>query len=268
VRQALRPFPQFSGIDTYNGSGDRLGHHTYHSMMLKFEKRYSGGLTFQASYVLSKAMGDVDGGAMDHYNRRLEKTIESNDQTHTAKISYVYELPFGPGRKFLTSGVASQIIGGWRASASQMYVSGTPMSLGTTISIPVFAAGSNRPTISTYEGWRGDISGEKFDPNKDSFLQPATFFGTQPTDRFGNMTRYNPKLRTMPILNEDVSVSRSFRIKEGVGLDFRCEAFNLLNRTRFGALSGGNTLANANFGLWRSQSNSARRLQLALKLTW
>jgi outer membrane receptor protein involved in Fe transport len=268
VRQALRPFPQYSGIDTYNGSGDRLGHHTYHSLMLKFEKRYSAGLTFQASYVLSKAMGDVDGGAMDHYNRRLEKTIESIDQTHTAKLSYVYELPFGPARKYLNSGVASRIVGGWRASASHMYVSGTPMSLGTTISFPIFAAGGNRPAISTYDGWRGNISGEKFDPAVDSFLQPASFFGTQPTDRFGNMTRYNPKLRGLPILSEDISVSRSIRIKEGVGLDFRCEAFNLLNRTRFGSLSGGNSLQNANFGLWRSQSNSPRRLQLVLKLTW
>lgn len=268
VRQALRPFPQYSGIDTYNGSGDRLGHHTYHSMMLKFEKRYSAGLTFQASYVFSKALGDVDGGAMDHYNRRLEKTIESIDQTHSVKVSYVYELPFGAGRKFVNHGVASKIIGGWRASASHMYVSGTPMSLGTTISFPLFAAGGNRPTISTYDGWRGAISGEKFDPAKDSFLQPASWFGAQPDNRFGNMTRYNPKLRSLPVYGEDISVARSIGIKEGIKLEYRCEAFNLLNRTRFGSLSGGNSLQNANFGLWRTQANSPRRLQMALKLTW
>jgi hypothetical protein len=205
---------------------------------------------------------------MDHYNRRLEKTIESNDQTHTMKISYVYELPFGPGRKYQNSGLGSKIIGGWRASASHMYVSGTPMSLGTTIGFPIFAAGGNRPTISTYDGWRGSIAGGKFDPAVDSFLQPAAWFGTQPTDRFGNMTRYNPKLRSMPIFGEDISVARSIRIQEKTGIEFRCEAFNLLNRTRFGSLSGGSSLQNANFGLWRAQSNSARRLQLALKLTW
>ncbi len=268
VAQAVRPFPQYSTFDTYNGGGDRLSHHTYHSFMLRFEKRYSAGLTFQGSYVLSKALGDVDGGAMDHYNRRLEKSIESNDQTHAVKLSYVYELPFGAARRYLNSGWGSRIIGGWRVGASQMYVSGTPTSLGTTISFPLFAAGSNRPTVATYDGWRGSIAGEKFDPAIDSFYQPASFFGTQPTDRFGNMTRYSPKLRNWPTFNEDVSLSKSFVIAEPARLDFRVEAFNLLNRTRFGSLSGGNSLQNANFGLWRTQSGSPRRLQLALKLTW
>jgi len=268
VRQALRPFPQYSAIDTYNGSGDRLCHHTYHSFMLKFEKRYSAGLTMLGSWLISKALGDVDGGAMDHYNRRLEKSIESNDQTHSVKFSYVYELPFGRGKKFANSGPVALVLSGWRISGSHMYVSGTPVSLGTTISFPLFAAGGNRPTITTYEGWRGPIAGEKFDPNIDSFFQPPSFFGTQPTDRFGNMTRYNPKLRYFPIFNEDISVARTFQVKEGLRLEFRGEAFNYLNRTRFGPLSNATVLQNANFGLWRNQSNSPRRMQLALKLTW
>jgi hypothetical protein len=51
-------------------------------------------------------------------------------------------------------------------------------------------------------------------------------------------------------------------------LDFRCEAFNLLNRTAFGGLGSATSLQNANYGLWRSQSNSPRRMQVALKLYW
>jgi hypothetical protein len=49
---------------------------------------------------------------------------------------------------------------------------------------------------------------------------------------------------------------------------FRCESFNLLNRTAFGPLTNGTTLQNANFGLWRNQTNTQRRVQLALKLYW
>jgi hypothetical protein len=73
----------------------------------------------------------------------------------------------------------------------------------------------------------------------------------------------------MPIYSEDVSLARTIRIKEDFRLELQGEAFNLLNRTRFAALSGGTTLQNANFGLWRSQpANQWRRMQLTLKLLW
>ena len=271
VAQSLRPFPQYSAVDTINGQGDRIGHSTYHSMQVKFSKRYSSGLTVQASYVLSKLLTDADSGGgtpENHYNRSLEKSIASYDQTHVVKLNYVYELPFGKGRKFLSNkSVGSAILGGWRFSGIQNYSSGTPFALGTTVSFPIFNGG-NRPTVAAYDGWRGAIAGGKFDPAVDKFLQPASFFGTQPTDVLGTMTRYNPKLRNWPGFGESVSMARSITLKEQKHLDFRWEAFNLLNRTQFGALSGGGTLQNANFGLWRTQANSGRRMQVSLKLYW
>jgi hypothetical protein len=84
----------------------------------------------------------------------------------------------------------------------------------------------------------------------------------------GTITRYNPKLRNTPGFSESFSFARSITFKEAKRLDFRWEIFNLLNRTQFGALSGGGTLQNANFGLWRTQSNSARRMQVSMKLYW
>jgi Carboxypeptidase regulatory-like domain len=270
VAQSLRPFPQYSTVDTINGQGDRIGHSTYHSMQVKFSHRYSSGLTVQASYVLSKLLTDADSGGgtpEDQYNRRLEKSIASYDQTHVVKLNYVYELPFGKGRKFLTQkGVGSAIVGGWRISGIQNYSCGTPIGLGTTVSFPIFNGG-NRPTVSTYDGWGATYSG-KFDPGASSFFQPASWFGTQPTTSLGNATRYNPKIRYLPNLGESVSLSRSITLKEQKHLDFRWETFNLLNRVQFGALSGGTTLQNANFGNWKSQSNSARRMQVSMKLYW
>ena len=274
VAQALRPYPQYSAIDTWNGGGDRIGHSTYHSMMVKFRKQYSGGLTVQGSYVLSKLLTDSDsstGGAsqpLDNYNRRLEKSIALYDQTHSLKLNYVFELPFGKGRKYLSGkGVASSVIGGWRFSGIQEYTSGTPMSLGTTVSFPIFNGG-NRAEVPSYDGWRAPVAGEKFDPAVDTFLQPVSFFGTQPTDRLGSSTRFNPKQRNWPTYTESASLARIFEIKETLRLEFRCEAFNLLNRTAFGGLSGATSLQNPNFGLWRSQSNSSRRLQVAMKVSW
>jgi hypothetical protein len=270
VAQSLRPYPMYSSVDTVNGQGDRIGHSTYHSMQVKFSKRYSSGLTVQASYVLSKLLTDADSGGgtpLDHFNRRLEKSIASYDQTHVVKLNYVYELPFGSGRRFLTSGPAAAILGGWRLSGIQGYSSGTPVNLGTTVGFPIFNGG-NRPTVATYDGWRGSYTGG-FDPARDSFFQPVSFFGTQPTDRLGTITRYNPRARYFPGYSESFSLAKSIRIHgESKHLDLRFETFNLLNRTQFGALSGGTTLQNANFGLWRTQSNSARRMQVSAKLYW
>src|SRR5262249_21978461 len=225
VAQALRPFPQYALIDTISGGGDRLGHSTYHSMELKLSRRYSAGLTLQASYVLSKALTDSDTfsapSSMDHYNLRLEKSIAGFDQTHNVKLTYVYDLPFGKGKKYLSGkGVTSAVVGGWRVAGIHQYVSGTPISLGTTVNFPIFN-GTNRATVPTYDGWRGPIRGSKFDPNVDSFFQPASFFGAQPTTGFGNETRFNPKLRSWPSFNENFSLARSITIKEEKRLDFR-----------------------------------------------
>ena len=269
VGQSLRPYPQYSAVDTLNGQGDRIGHSTYNAMQVKFTKRYSSGLTVQASYVLSKLLTDADGnsGTENQYDRALEKSIASYDQTHVVKLNYVYELPFGHGRHFLSrKSVASAILGDWRFSGVQGYSSGTPVGLGTTVSFPIFNGG-NRPTITTYNGWRGTYSGS-FDPGADSFFQPASWFGTQSTTALGNATRYNPDCRYFPGYGESISLAKSIRFTESKHIDFRWEAFNILNRTQFGALSGGATLQNANFGLWRTQSNSPRRMQVSLKLYW
>jgi len=273
VGQASRPYPQYALIDTIAGGGDRLGHSTYHSMQLKLSRRYSAGLTVQASYVLSKALTDSDSYSssptpMDALNLRLEKSIAGFDQTHLVKLTYVYELPFGKGKRYLSNkGVASAVLGGWRVAGIQRYSSGTPISIGTTVSFPIFN-GTNRATVPTYDGWRAPIKGSKFDPAVDSFLQPVSFFGTQPTTQFGNETRYNPKLRSWPGYSEDISLARTITFKEEKRLDFRCDTFNPLNRTTFSSLGGGATLQNSNWGLWRSQGNSQRRMQVSLKLYW
>ena len=125
VNQALRPFPQYQTVITGAQGGDKSGHLTYHAFVLKAERRYSNGLTFQWNYVLSKLITDADsynapggaGAAQDQYNRGLEKSIGAFDQTHVLKMSTVYELPFGRDKRFLTkSGMVGHLVGGWRAS--------------------------------------------------------------------------------------------------------------------------------------------------------
>jgi len=58
VTQALRPFPQYTTINTLDGGGDRIGHSTYHSLTVKYNKQYSAGTIVQASYTFSKLLSD------------------------------------------------------------------------------------------------------------------------------------------------------------------------------------------------------------------
>jgi hypothetical protein len=275
VGQALRPYPQYQNIDTRSGGGDHSGHSTYHSMMLRFEKRYSQGLQFQSSYVFSKLLTDADsywsdsyGFAMDHFNRSLEKSIGAFDVPHNFKLSAVWEVPFGKGRAFLNGGgPVNWILGGWRISGIATYSSGQPAAITTSNGLPLFAGG-NRPIISTYDGWRPEWRGDKFDPAVDRTIQPASFFPAQPANTFGNMTRFNPKYRSFSNLNENLSFAKTFPIREQIRLDFRAEMFNAFNRVRFGLGSLG--LQTQTFGVLSQtagdQSNSPREIQLALKL--
>ena len=276
----MRPFPQYNSIDTYGGGGDHSGHSTYHAGIIKLERRYAKGFSVTTSYVFSKIITDSDtywggGTALDHFNRGNEKSIGQFDITHNFKLSSIYELPFGKGRAYMTSGVGAAVLGGWRVSGIGFYSSGQPLGLGTSVGSPsvLFAAG-NRPLISTYDGWRQPTAGGSFDPSVDTFVKPASFFpaqvGTQfagTTQYFGNQTRYNPKFRQFPNLNENISLTRSFVIKENIKLDFRAEAFNVFNRARFG--TGSLQIQSQTFGKLTSSGdllNNPRQMQMALKL--
>lgn len=277
VNQALRPYPQYSGIDTSSGAGDHSGHSTYHAAVVRFEKRYGNGVSLQTSYVFSKLLTDADSywpgaNAMDFFNRHLEKSIGQYDITHNFKLGLVYELPFGRGKSMLSHGIGATVLGNWRLSATTYYSSGQPIAVYTTYGVPIFNGG-DRPYVTSYDGWRAPTKGGSFDPSVDSFFVP---YGTGPFPKqgtgtslngLGNETRYNPKLRYFPNLNENFSIAKSFPIHEQLRLDFRGEFFNAFNRVRFG--TGSQTLQDPNFGQLTSNGdilNTPRQIQFALKL--
>ena len=268
VGQGLRPYPQYLTIDTSQGGADKSGHSFYNAAVVKLNRRYSNGLTFEWSYTFSKILTDSDtyyantGMAEDQGNRRLEKSIGQFDQTHVAKFNTIYELPWGRGRKWLTHGWAEQILGGWRVSAIQVYNSGFPEAVTRNAPLPIFN-GINRPYITTYN-WQSTWTGA-FDPAVDKYLD-ASAFPAQPNYLLGNATRYNPKVRGFPGLNENVSLGKTFPLTERFRLDFRAEAFNIFNRVVFD--DPNTNLSSTSFGLVTKQANSPRQMQLALKLYW
>lgn len=268
VSQSLRAFPQYLTVDAAAGGGDRTGHSTYHAGILKVNHRLSGSLLFQGSYSFSKILTNADSfsgssGAEDAGNRGLERSVGAFDQTHNVKLSTVYDLPFGKGKRWLAGGFMSRVLGGWRLSAVQAYNSGFPIGVTSNGTLPIFN-GANRPLVTTYD-WRAPIAGSSFDPNRDKYLA-AGAFPAQPVGILGNSPRKNAQVRVFPGLNENVSVAKTFSVKERFRIDFRAEAFNILNRVVFGGPQ--TSLNSATFGVVSSQANSPRQMQGGLKLYW
>jgi hypothetical protein len=139
IGNLLRPFPQFGQIST-NCCLENLGQSTYNALQAKLERRFRNGLNLLASYTYSKTITDADGsypffsnlssnvfGSQNPFNLRAEKAVSYQDVPHTFVLSYVYELPVGPGKKYLSHGVASKVLGGWQVGGVQRYQTGSPV---------------------------------------------------------------------------------------------------------------------------------------------
>jgi hypothetical protein len=266
VAQALRPFPQYSSIAVSNGGGDKTGESHYHAVVLKLNQRSRNGLSIQSSYTWSRIITNADtfsgsSGSIDAAQPDLEWSIGRLDQPHNIKLNTLYELPLGSGKKWLQGGIGNAVLGGWRVALSQTYSSGNPLGVTSNAVFQIFN-GTNRPN-TTGQDWRAPIAGDKFDPNVDLYLNKAAF--VQPTDSLGNAPRLNPDVRRPWNLNENVSLSKTFKV-QGKSIDVRMEAFNLFNRVVWGAPN--TNFSNNAFGQVTTQNNTPRQMQLGLKLYW
>jgi hypothetical protein len=267
VGQALRPYPQYLAI---NQRSNPNGNSTYHSLQMKAEKRMSMGLSYLAAYTWSKSISDgniqAGGGpsGQTYYNRRLEKAISTDDIPHVLAVSFLYELPFGPGKALLNhGGPVGKLVGGWTFSGIHQYSAGRPipLSANNTLPVPSGGAGALRPDVVPAVERRTDF--RKFDPATDRLINPAAFALPAPFS-FGTAARAYTDLRGFAFLNESWGVVKRTGITERVTMTFRAEFFNVFNRVVF-ALPPANISA-ANFGRVSAQQNNPRQGQLALRL--
>ncbi|MBI3209598.1 MAG: TonB-dependent receptor [Candidatus Solibacter usitatus] len=273
LAQALRAFPQYQDITTTDSP---TGNSSYHALFLKTEKRFSHGLQFLASFAYTKNLTDVtfQSGALsapqDQFNRRAEKSISDVDVPQRLTVSYIYELPVGPGKPLLSRGVLSVLAGGWSIAGIHSFDRGGPLRITTTNGLPLFG-GSLRPnrvgsvpirTASTGNGFRpfNLLSGEQGDMylNRDAFAAPAPF-------TLGNLGVFLPDVRGFSSFSEDFSLFRRVRFLEKHSVEIRADFFNAFNRRN---LSDPVTdLTNPSFGRITGQG-SARIIQLGMRMDW
>src|SRR6185437_16308314 len=124
------PFPQYWTISS-SCCLENLGQSTYNALQAKLERRFRNGFNLLASYTYSKTITDSDTvfssftgfqtnsfGAQNPYNLKAEKQLSYQDIPHIVVLSYMYEPPAGPGKKYFNQGVASKILGmaNWRCA--------------------------------------------------------------------------------------------------------------------------------------------------------
>jgi hypothetical protein len=260
VAQALRPFPQYNSVGIY---GSTYGNSSYHSFQYKLSKRYRGGLAATVAYTWSKFLTDARqfdslGGKQDELLR--ENSYHPTDLTHILTFSVVYELPFGAGRKWLNSGFASKVLGGWQLSTVNAYNSGTRLNITTNNTLPFFTAGQRPDLISS--DIRTGVSMSEFDPAQHAFLNRAAFTNPAP-GMLGSAPRYLD-VRGPARLEESFALMKDTKIGERLTHQFRFEVMNPFNRVVFG--NPVTNFAAGNFGRITSTQIDPRNLQFGMKL--
>ncbi len=254
--QLLRPYPQFTSVIPLFSSGSSS---TYHGLQIRFSKRYSHGLQFEGSYVWSKV---VDNGSshQDSYNILPDRSVTSYDIPHRFVIGYIYELPFGRGRRFGSnaSGPVNWVLGGWQFNGITTLQSGGPLSISASnvsgLGNPVERANNNGHPAAL----SGDVHqrlNRYFDTSV--FSQPAPF-------TLGNVSPYISNLRAPYVNNFDLSLFKEFFPREYLRIQFRAEFLNAFNRVQFSAPN--TSVTSTSFGVISSQANSPRQIQFGLKL--
>ncbi len=280
--QSLKMWPQYSSVGT-GGMNNHSGNSTYNALIIKATRRYSNGLSMVADYTWSKLLTDADssepwiagvvgsgvgaGAAQNSYNRRVEKSYGVLDMPHMFKLTGVYDLPFGKSRKFVNSGVMSHVLGPWSLSAYIYGQSGYPLGVTDSGYSNYLNAGGARPNVTSLD-WRAPVNGDKFDPYRDAFLSRDSFQRrTDPTiDPFGNAPRLNGATRSSGRFRENVTVTRTFAIRERAKLDFRWEVYDIFNLKTWNNPASAD-LANSQFGVVTGASGN-RTMQLGLKLSY
>ena len=229
----------------------------YHSLQAQVDHRFSHSFSLLANFTWSKLIDDsssdwggfwsLDVLGQDFYNRKGERSVSAGDVPERFTFAPIVELPFGPGKKWLNSGVGSAVLGGWRVATIYTISAGTPF--GVTDNAYGFCNGAgvleDRPMVI---GNPGSISGSQRSPSLWFNNQALDFSGTCPgpglltssfpgdvTKAFGDAPRYFSNVRNPGVDNLDFSVQKDFRIPFGeqTRLRFSADFFNLPNHPEF-----------------------------------
>jgi hypothetical protein len=246
-RPLFIPFGKSADVNTWTGTKT-----VYNSLQAKLDRRFSGGLLVTTSYTLGRGWSYVDGDSNTNiltpadFERSWARTDQ--DRLHSFVESFLYQLPVGPGRRWLNDGPLSQILGGWQVSGIFSAQSGSPIQI--TMSAAALNAPGNtqRPDVSGTPAVLGGIG-----PGNLWF--DTSVFSAPPPNTFGNTLR-NGILDGPKYVNLDATLAKLFSIGRVKG-EFRADIFNVTNTPHFNNPNG--TFLSSTFGQITSTMNVSER---------
>jgi len=242
---AVRPYPGFASISTYETSGNS----SYHSLQVSTVKRFSSGLALQGSYTWSKLLDNVTTPINSYAPASNERGPAGFDRTQVLTASYVWEVPFG--RKL--NSWKKKVFDGWQISGITSAQSGNPITPVVSGDRAGVGGGAQRPNLA------GPVRriGAK------AMWFDTRFFVLPPLGTFGNEGR--GIVRGPGFFNTDMSFAKNTAIRERLTLQFRAEFFNIFNHSQWSGV--GATFGSGTFGQVTS-ARDPRITQLALRLVF
>jgi len=218
---------------------------TYDSLQASFRRRFNSS-TFGGSYTFSKAINFADNDAnprIQYYPAaKLNRGLAGYDRTHNFQLYGFWELPFGRGKQFASEGILSKLVGGFQAGGVMSATSGTPINVVQGSPNNLNAPGSAQmPDLvkSNVQIFSDNLKGSLptgADPTAYQYFDRSAFAAvnipTSQPQRFGTAGRNI--IRGPGFFNIDMSVFRTIGITEGINVQFRAEALNVLNHPNFG----------------------------------
>jgi len=253
------PYPAFQSAILYSSDA---GWAEFNGLTFRVDKRYSDGLFFLGSYQLSKST-DNGSGEIEANDTAFATNLNADqgyaryDQRHRVSASFGYELPFGPGKRWLSSGgAAAYVFGGWQVQSILRLASGFPFTITSTNVCQCGSFVPQRVNLVT----AGNL-GQLDNPTVDHWFDPTAYtvpaLGTQ-----GNAGRNTVRGPGTQLVN--LSLSKRFPISRA-RVEFRAEIFNLLNHDNFGTPDG--NISNATAGVITT-ADDGRATQFGLRFAW
>lgn len=289
--QVLKPYPYMSGVNVMD---PRNGYYWSNLGMLSVQRRAQHGLQIMGAYTFGKTtdagvsgVADLSAygtatsaGPQNPYNPRADHSVDTIDVTHRLTISGLYDLPFGKNQMLLSSPKTDRIFGGWQVNSILTMESGRP--IGVTGANNQLASRPNlNPNVSLFVPHQS--RSVLYQTGQLEWFNPLAFVNP-PDYTYGNVPRKFGNLRGPGTVNLDASLFKTTHITERTTLEFRIEAYNVLNHpnlpmpgTGFSAgkpadptnpYAEGGLNTSSSFGMITSGAVTTRNVQLGAKISF
>ena len=275
VSTGIAPYSNFGYVEYTNP----LGVGKYNGLEATLSRRFTNGLSLRLAYTYSRSLDNTpeelesnSGAAPNGRNYAAWYGPSDFDIPHRVALSYVYELPFGNGRRFANSGLLGKIVGGFQTSGVYTYYSGHPFTVneGGTLAAALDPFGQatavpnlvgNPVTVGNPNCWFFVSANKACTALEPSLADAFQLTSTGVVGNSGRNTLRGPHTNVF-----DFSLVRDFPIKESLKLQFRWEVFNLFNAVLFGQPNSNVTSGAA--GQITTLSGDPRVMQFALRLSF